>query len=251
MVTHKKTIHKKVTRKLNVKKGVLAKLVKDVKHLKVVENTLKTVDYYTNPSGAYDVLTINGLCYALHSTVANNTSGTGPLVSLRPSLVYKRIKLRLNFEWKTTATGVILPPIGATVNYGTVRCIVFADMDSDQANPPILGASGTESVLDNDLAVGVTTNYILPRNRAMMKRYKVFHDKEHKFLNTTGNFNITVSKSFKNHTAYYESSNPGVANYINGQLFLILIPSDSFIINTGSGTGNMAVAIQSVLDYER
>jgi len=85
----------------------------------------------------------------------------------------------------------------------------------------------------------------------MSKRYKIYHDKEHKFLNTMGNFNIDLKKSFKNHTAYYENLTNGVANYISGQLFLILIPSDAFIINTVSATGLMSVYVSSKLNFER
>jgi len=119
----KKTIRKRVTRKTHAKKGVLAKLVKDVRHLKVVENTLKTVNYWGNSSGNYDVLPITGLIYALHDLVAAGLSG--PLSSLKPTLVYRSLAMKINFEWKTTATGDILPPIGTTINYGSVSVFFF------------------------------------------------------------------------------------------------------------------------------
>lgn len=241
-VIKSKAVKGRINRKTKVDKKV-AKLQKDVKHLKLVEATEKSVDYYS--TGAYDPLLITGNIYPLHPSVQT----LGVLGLNKPSLVYNHVEVRINLEYKVTAGGATATPYGV-LTAGYLRVILLCDMDSDQANPTIIGGVGTESLLDND-GMNSEFNYLLGRNRAMKKRYKILKDRRVEWKTIEQQKGLTLKHRFKNHTAFYSKIAGGVTDYISGQMFLILIPSDALIAYTAAATVKLSNTFQSILDYER
>jgi len=55
-----------------------------------------------------------------------------------------------------------------------IRCILFWDRQPNGAAPTIVGASNTQSLLDNTV---VNLGYLSPRNFNTIKRYKILYDK--------------------------------------------------------------------------
>lgn len=241
MVKYVKTNKKSVTKDVK-------KLKKAVKHLQVVDRSDLSAAYDT--FGSYDPLLIGGTIYSLHSTAQTLALGFD-----KPRLVYNSLDLHINFEYKVNAGGATVSPFAADAaavsnTSGQIRIILFCDQASDQAQPTIVGAATSEAVLENG---GATSefNYQLSRNANMKRRYKILKDKTITWLTTQKTKHIILKHRFKNHVATYSNNAGAITDYISGQLFLIVIPSDSMIAQTVGNTEKLAVNYQSKLLFSR
>lgn len=108
-------------------------------------------------------------------------------ITTAPAGVFFYISAIAQGDTASTRTGNVINPTSllvrqifltnsASVIPNVVRCIVFWDRQPNGANPVLVGASTTQSLLDT----GVITEPInAPRNFNTIDRYKILYDKTH------------------------------------------------------------------------
>lgn len=223
---------------------VLSKVVKDVRHLKKLENINKGVLY--GPNFTYSALVIGGNITYLNSNLASiiNTYNANNL-----RCMYKSYEITLNYEYRTIAGGAVATPYGV-LTAGYLRCILLEDMANTNANPTILAATAlSESVLVESNSAS-SMNYTAMRNENNKKRFRIIHDKTYEWRTIDQAKRIKIKKTWKNKVVEYDNAGGTVADASIGQLFLIQIPSDSLIAFTSGGTVGLGFLYNEKLMFE-